>query len=120
MTDGGAASYLRFVGKVCKVVSLAMAGILVVAFLLVSVIAIYLKIDKEDAFFVKNAIEIDPDFLGCFDVHVQATIELSCPMGRDGSEVVDVKFRARRLACNDLTPWLGSRGSHVYHETYRR
>ncbi len=38
---------------------------------------------------------------------------------RCGTEKVDVTFNAKEIAFQDLTPWLGVAGRHVYDETYR-
>ena len=35
-------------------------------------------------------------------------------------EKVDLTFKAKEIAFEDLTPWLGIAGRHVFDETYRR
>lgn len=35
-------------------------------------------------------------------------------------EKIDLTFKAKEIAFEDLTPWLGIAGRHVYDETYRR
>jgi hypothetical protein len=39
---------------------------------------------------------------------------------RCGIEKVDLTFKAKEIAFEDLTPWLGIAGRRAYDETYRR
>ena len=56
-----------------------------------------------------------------FTVHVHAdTVPAGkVPLHDCAAESVDVQFRAKEIAFEHLTPWLGLAGRHPYDETYR-